>query len=127
MANLSANQKIRNAIFAAPIALGATGLMLRLSGSIPVGDGENLVVLRQVTYGACLALIPLLFMLRSIRARQEPDKRAATSIAAWALGESGAVLGAVFLVIGGEPWPFCAGLVVLFLAWAIFPADTEQE
>jgi hypothetical protein len=44
-----------------------------------------------------------------------------------ALAEGSALLGAVFMMMGGEPWIYVLGLLIFLGSWGLLPADPAQE
>lgn len=66
-------------------------------------------------YAGTVVASTVILVLRTVRA---PDARMPTNraIVGYAVAEFAALLGAVYLFMGGPPWPYACGLTVFIIA-----------
>jgi hypothetical protein len=112
---------IRVAMLAGVLSFGAVSWFVRRQGTAPAStvDPGLLGIAGSVIWGLAVLGILVLFLL--LRNRETPARRSAFSIIGWALGESVALFGGVYLFLIGDPKWFLAGLTALLLTFFIFP------
>lgn len=110
----------------------AMGSGLLLFGAVAawLGQGaESTPVVQQLTWvawGVSAVALLTVHALRHVHARAAPEKRGVVALAGSALAEGAALLGAVLLLLGGEAWPYLAGLLVFVVSWAWLPGGSEE-
>jgi hypothetical protein len=120
-------QIIRAAMFLAALLTGLLLNFFRAGGSPVDMDARTLSALRLSAYALLPLAIFTMLALRAARSRQSRDQRGTVSVIGWAAAEAVAVFGAVFMFLGGEPWPWLGGLAVMFVSWQYFPVDPDRE
>jgi hypothetical protein len=116
---------IRAALTAGPVLLAVIAYLKQHQGTGEPLNSESLGTIRIVAYVFCAGALAAVMAIRGLRAAKEPAARASLSITGWAVSESAALLGGVFMMIGGEPWPFAAGMLVMAFSWMQIPADPD--
>jgi peptidoglycan/LPS O-acetylase OafA/YrhL len=116
---------IRAAMAAGPLLLAGLALVKRYQGTAQPSDPAALGTIRVAAYVFCLGALAAVLVIRGMRAGKEPAQRASLSLIAWSVCEAAALLGGVFMFLGGEPWPFATGMLVLIFAWVQIPADPD--
>ena len=114
---------IRNVLLPGPIILGGVSLWMRASGLTPAVEASSLDAARIAVYGILTADFALLLVFRSFREKRQPSQRGAVSLMGWTTMETGALLAALFIFMGGEPWPLAVAVFMILISWNLLPAD----
>jgi len=85
----------------------------------------NLSAIRWVGYGLCAAAVVGIAVLRQIRERASEAVRPTLGLLGSAFAEGAALLGAVYMILGGEISVYAIALVVFLSTWTLLPADSE--
>ncbi|MDB4950583.1 MAG: hypothetical protein JWM27_3232 [Gemmatimonadetes bacterium] len=117
---------IRGALAAAPVLLGCVGLWKWHGHAVDPAEHAMHAPIGIVAYALCVAAVGAVLAFRGIRARQEPAVRATYSLIGWAFAEAAAMLGGVYLLLDGTPWPWVLGLMVVAFSWMQIPADPAE-
>jgi hypothetical protein len=112
---------IRIALFAAPLVFGVIALVMRGTAGITL-EPEALGPIRLVAYLLFPAMLTLILTLRMMSAGKTQEQRFSLCVSGWAAAESVALMGGVFMLLGGEPWPWVAGLAFIAVSWQLLPA-----
>lgn len=88
-------------------------------------SGTNLQMIRWVGYGLCAAVIIGVAVLRQIRERSEAPARLTLGLVGSALAEGAALMGAVYMILGGDISVYAIALVLFLSTWTLLPADPE--
>jgi hypothetical protein len=115
---------IRGALTAGALLFGVVAYVQQRGRT--VDPSQAIGAIRVVAYVFCLGALAAVMVIRGIRATKEPAVRATFSLIGWSVGEASALMGGIFMLLGGEPWPFCAGILVLLFAWMQLPADPDE-
>ena len=115
---------IRIALLVGVLVFGGVVWYLRRSGDVtyPVNP-RGLRVAGQAVW-ALTTLGTLGLFLAAGRA--SPDRRAAFSVIAWALGEATAIYGGLFWMLLGDPQWYLYGVACLLLTYFIFPVRNTR-
>src|SRR4051812_21100173 len=104
---------VRYAMLAGLLIFGAAAYTQRAhAGYEPQDTATDLDAIRWVGYALCAGAIVAVAVLRGIRARAEAPARVTWSLVGSALAEGAALLGAVFILLGGEIWIYVLGLLI---------------
>jgi hypothetical protein len=117
---------VRGAMAAGALLLGAVGIVKTMNGSARHGEGTNLEYITYVAYGFCAVMALGVYAVKALRARMQPAARSQISVMGWAVAEAAAMFGAVVMILGGPPWPWLLGMLVIALSWAQVPADPDE-
>ena len=110
---------IRIALLVGALAMGGFVWHLRRSADTSFQvNPRALRVAGQVVWGLVTLGTLGLFLLAG---RATPERRAAFSVIAWALGEAAAIYGALFWLLLGDPQWYLYGAACLLLTYFIFP------
>jgi len=115
---------IRIALLVGVLVFGAIIWYLQRSGweSVAV-DPRGLRVAGQAVWGLMTLGTLGLFLAAG---RASPERRAAFSVVAWALGEATAIYGGLFwMMLGDRQW-YLYGVACLLLTYFIFPIRTNR-
>jgi hypothetical protein len=85
----------------------------------------NLGAIRMVGFAMAVAMMAGVFVIRGVRQRAPVEKRGTLGLIGTAMGESVALLGAVYFFLGGGLDVFAAGMIVFLASWVLLPADPE--
>ncbi|HEX2091067.1 MAG TPA: hypothetical protein VHG28_01650 [Longimicrobiaceae bacterium] len=118
-------RRVRYALLAGPLLFGAVVFWLRWQGQ-PTAKPEVLTTFRLASYGLCFVVLAALLAIRRIRAGRPEGERGTWSLVGWALAEATALFGGVFLLMGGDPWPYATGLLLILGSWSLIPADPAE-
>jgi hypothetical protein len=123
--------KLRVIRFAMLAMLLMLGGFMYVAGTHRPPDAQmasSLDAIRLAGYALCAGAIVGLAVLRQVRARAaDPLARMRFALVGSALAEGSALLGAVFMLMGGEPWIYLLGLLVFLGSWGLLPADPAQD
>ncbi len=117
---------VRTAVSMGPVVFGVLAWYLRGQRAEHPRTPEELSGLRVAAYASLLAVAAGLMVIRSQRAGKPPHERSTYNIMGWAIAEMGALLGAVYYFLGGEPAPLLLGLVAMLGSWALLPVDPNE-
>ena len=110
---------IRIALLVGVLVFGAIIWYLQRSGWESSGvDPRGLRVAGQAVWGLMTLGTLGLFLAAG---RASPERRAAFSVVAWALGEATAIYGGLFWMLLGDPQWYLYGVACLLLTYFIFP------
>jgi len=88
----------------------------------PSLDPGALDALRLAVLALSAAVVVAAFVFRAVRARStDPASIANTTIIAWAVGESPAILGAITYFLSGDSQPFLVGVAAFLLMLVAMP------
>jgi len=120
---------IRFAILLGLVVFGGVAWVLTGSGSFaPSFDTDETQLLRYVFYGLTVLVLGGLLLLQQRAGQAETfQKRGALSIAGYALAESVGLFGAVYLLLTGSPYFFLGGVIVMLLAFLLFPVTNVED
>jgi hypothetical protein len=93
-----------------------------------VPDAEstrNLPAIKWVGYGLCAAVIVGIAVIRRVRERTAVPGRPTLGLIGSALAEGAALLGAVYMLQGGDISVYAVALVLFLSTWTLLPADPE--
>ena len=115
---------IRIALLVGVLVFGAVVWYLRRSGDASYAiNPRGLRVAGQAVWGLMTLGTLGLFVAAG---RASPDRRAAFSVVAWALGEATAIYGGLFWMILGDPQWYLYGVACLLLTYFIFPVRNTR-
>jgi hypothetical protein len=115
---------IRIALLVGALAFGAVVWFLRRTSepSYPVNQ-QGLRVAGQAVWGLMTIGTLGLFLGAG---KATPERRAAFSVVAWALGEATAIYGGLFWMMLGDPQWYLYGIACLLLTYFIFPVRNNR-
>jgi hypothetical protein len=114
-------QIIRIALFAAPLLFGIVVLLMRGTMGMTL-HADALGPIRLVAYLLFPAMLTLILALRAMLAGKSAQQRFSLCVSGWAAAESTALMGGVFMLLGGEPWAWVGGLAFIAVSWQLLPA-----
>jgi hypothetical protein len=85
----------------------------------------NLSMIKWAGYGLCAAAVVAIAVLRQVRERSEVPARLTLGLVGSAFAEGAALLGAVFMILGGDISVYAIALVIFLSTWTLLPADPE--
>jgi hypothetical protein len=85
----------------------------------------NLSAIKWVGLGLCAAVIVGISVLRRVRERMDASRRPTLGLIGSALAEGAALLGAVYMLLGGDISVYAVALVLFLSTWTLLPADPE--
>jgi FtsH-binding integral membrane protein len=118
---------IRYAMLAFLLLFGAFGYYQSTHRTPDPDGGANLSRIRWVGYGMCVVAMLGIAFFRRVRERSPVAGRATIGLAGSALAEGAALLGAVYMVLGGGIDVYALGLVLFLATWTLLPADSEAS
>ncbi|HSU16990.1 hypothetical protein [Longimicrobium sp.] len=116
---------VRYAMFAGLLLFGGIAYWQSTHRTEPLNPETPLDALRWVGYGLCVLAIVGMAAFRGIRARAQGAARQTWSLIGSALAEGAALFGAVYILLGGQPWVYALGLAIFLATWAVLPADPD--
>ena len=115
---------IRIALLVGVLVFGAVVWYLHRSGDAAYAvDPRGLRVAGQAVWGLMTLGTLGLFLAAG---RATPERRAAFSVIAWALGEATAIYGGLFWLMLGDPQWYFYGVACLLLTYFIVPVRTTR-
>jgi hypothetical protein len=115
---------IRIALLVGVLAFGGIVWWVRRSGDASYRvDPRALRGAGQAIWGLMTLGTLTLFLLAG---RAAPERRAAFSVIAWALGEATALYGGLYWMLLGNPQWYLYGVACLLLTYFIFPVRTRR-
>jgi hypothetical protein len=115
---------IRIALLVGVLVFGGVAWYLHRSGETTYAvDPRGLRVAGQAVWGLMTFGTLGLFLAAG---RASPERRAAFSVIAWALGEATAIYGGLFWLMLGDPQWYLYGVACLLLTYFIFPVRTTR-
>jgi hypothetical protein len=91
----------------------------------PGDGGADLEALRWVGFTFCAGAIASLVVIRGARRRAAPAARPTLGLIGSAFAEGAALLGAVYMLLGGDAIVFGLGMLIFLASWTLLPADPE--
>ncbi|MFL5541095.1 MAG: hypothetical protein ACJ8J0_19050 [Longimicrobiaceae bacterium] len=85
----------------------------------------NLAGIKWAGYGLCAAAVVGIAVLRQVRERSAEPARLTLGLVGSAFAEGAALLGAVFMILGGDISVYAIALVIFLSTWTLLPADPE--
>jgi len=85
----------------------------------------NLSAIKWVGLGLCAVVIVGIAVMRRIRERMDASRRPTLGLIGSALAEGAALLGAVYMILGGDITVYAIALVLFLSTWTLLPADPE--
>ena len=114
----------RLAFLAGVLILGAVGGFLASGDVAPTLDDDTGELLTYVFFAFALGILGLLQFFRRLRARSEtPGERFTFALVGYALADGVAIFGFVFILLTGSFLPYLTGVLVLLLAFVMFPPE----
>jgi hypothetical protein len=117
-------RQTRRAMLACLLVLGAAVYFVSISSPGEKGT-MDLWPLRWVGYGLCLLVIVVVARLRRVRQRAPEAARPRLSKIGSLSAEVAVMFGGVIIMLGGEPWIYAVGLLILLGTWRLLPADPQ--
>lgn len=109
---------IRSSLLGGVVLFGAVIAWLHSTGSGPAPADSPLSrpVIAWVFFALCAGAGAAIIVLRGMVERADSfDRRATTAIAAWAIGESVAILGGIHWLVTGSPTLYIVGALVFVI------------
>jgi hypothetical protein len=116
---------VRYAMLAMLVLFGAVAYT-QGSQRDPADSPSDLGSIRLLGFVMCGVALAGTLVLRGVRARAPLERRTTFSLVGSALAEGSALLGAVYMLMGGEATVFALGLVMFLATWTMLPADPEE-
>jgi FtsH-binding integral membrane protein len=117
---------VRAAMAAGALLFGGVALWHSTHAPVRTDGGPN-PALAMVAYGFCAFTVAGVYGIRALRSRMQPANRPQLSVMGWAVAEAAALLGGVIMMLGGPPWPWVLGMLVIALSWVQIPVDPAED
>lgn len=118
---------LRLAFLGGVLILGVVGWFLAGEQQEALLDEETGELLTYVFFAFALGGLGLLQLFRRQRTRSDDPRHHFTfAIVGYAIGDAVAIFGFVFVLLTGSFIPYLAGVLVLLVAFLLFPPEVER-
>lgn len=125
--NEAAQQVVRGALLSGVLIFGGVVWWLHSSGRMQPHAGDIGRTLEFISYGLSLVGLIAAFVIRAASTpERSTQQRTQWAIMAWALGESGGVLGGVHFLLTGVWHAWAVGTLVLLAALILVPVPRRE-